>query len=192
MKYKPVIIIQCIITYLMQLPFLGLIIALFINNEISDGIILGIELYCIIMCVLCFLIIFLNIVFALLNITKDVPCPYRTTMAIKIAMIPFYVINFLIWAIFIIGTLNPFFIIYLPFIIVLSIFLTYFTMISTSSHNIAYLLRQFFDKENLFNTKKLYYIIYIVCHFIFCVDVVASILLYSNHKPTDNFENVDV
>jgi hypothetical protein len=186
MKYKAVMIAQCIVAYLMQLPFLGLIIALFINDEISQNIIIGFEVYSIAMCVVCLLIAFLNVTITILNVTKDVPCPYKLTMAVKLAMIPFYVINFLIWAIFVIGTLNPFFIVLLPIIIAFSIISTYFVMLSTSSQNIAYLLRQFFLQKNLV------FLVYAIFHFIFCVDVIVAILLNCNYKPTTNYNGTDI
>jgi hypothetical protein len=168
----------------MQLPFLGLLISLFITTDISDTIILGVEIYSIILCVISLLIAFLSIILALLNLTKEVPCPYKTTLAIKLTLIPFYVINFLIWAIFVVGTLNPFFFVFLPLILGFSIVSTYLIMLSTSAQNIVYLLRQFVIQ------KKLSYLGYAICHFIFCVDVIAAVMVYINHKPLPNHDNV--
>jgi hypothetical protein len=170
----------------MQLPFLGLIIALFINTEIADSVIIGIEIYSIIMCVLTLLIAFLNIILALLNHGKNIPSPYKITMAIKLALIPFYVINFLIWSIFVIGSLNPFFFIFLPLFLAFSIITTYFIMLATSLQNIVYLWRQFVSQ------KKLSYLIYAILHFIFCVDVIGSILVYCDNKTASNYNATDI
>jgi hypothetical protein len=161
----------------MQLPFFGLVIAIFINNDISQNIVSGIIVFCLTMSINCLLVALLNIVLALLNATKDVTMPYKTTMIIKLAMIPFYIINFFTWTIFIIGSLTPFFALFTPILITVSIVTTYFIMLSTGSQNIAYLFRQFSINKNIF------YIIYAVCHFIFCLDVIAAILLYCNNNP---------
>jgi hypothetical protein len=186
MKYKGAMIAQCVAAYLTQLPFLGLLIALFINDEIADGVIVGIEIYCIAMCLICLLIAFLNILLAFLNLNKDIKMPYKTTMIIKIVMIPYYIINFFIWAIFVIGTLNPFLIIFLPLIVAFSIVTTYFIMLATSAQNIVCLIKQFFKE------KSLSCLIYAIFHFIFCADVIAAIMLYSNYKQNINYKSIDI
>jgi hypothetical protein len=186
MKYKAVMTMQSVAAYLTQLPFLGLLIALFINDEIADNVIVGVEIYCIVMCVICLLLAFINILFAFLNLTKDVELPYKTTMLVKIAMIPYYIINFFIWAIFVIGTLNPFFIVLLPLIVTFSIVTTYFIMISTGSQNIAALLKQFFAE------KRLSCLIYAIFHFIFCADVIAAIMVYCNNRPLNRGNCIEI
>lgn len=121
----------------------------------------------------------INIILSVFSVFKDNPNPIKMTLAVKLAAIPWYVVNLGIWMVLALGMLNPFFLVALPIVIVLGIAFTYLVMVSTSLYNVAYLIRglskQMFPKRPVFIPA-------LVFHFIFCLDVVGSVLLLRSIK----------
>ncbi|MBO4538828.1 MAG: hypothetical protein J5781_01015 [Clostridia bacterium] len=111
---------------------------------------------------------------AFLSVFKDHDNPTKITLVIKLAAIPWYVVNFYFWFGLASGFLNPFLLIALPLVIGLGVVLTYFVMLSTSLYSIAYLIRGL--KKQMFPFRFVY-VPAAVCHFIFCLDVVGAIWL---------------
>ncbi len=177
MKHKWLLWSLCIAVYLMQLPFVGLIAALLVDTDgVPDTAVVAVEIVCLGFCILSVLLCFANLAAAITGIFKELPAPYRTTAAVKIALIPFYVLNFFIWAILIVGTLNPFFLGVAVVFLVVSLLSTYVFMLATGVHNIARLLKRAWEEKDV---KEVFWII---PHFIYFADVVAAILLWRREK----------
>ena len=177
MKNKWLLWSLCIEAYLMQLPFVGLIAALLVNADgVPDAAVVAVELVSLAFCILAVLLCFCNVLSAVWGAFKNLPAPYKTTAAVKIALIPFYVLNFFIWAILIIGTLNPFFLGLAIVFLIVSFLSTYVFMLATGVHNIAHLLKRAWEEKDV---KEVFWA---VAHFIYFADVVAAILLWRREK----------
>ena len=184
MKNKWLLWSLCIAAYLMQLPFVGLITALLVNAEgVPDAAVVAVELVSLVFCILAVLLCFCNVLSAVLGVFKNLPAPYKTTAAVKIALIPFYVLNFFIWAILIIGTLNPFFLGLAIVFLIVSFLSTYVFMLATGVHNIAHLLKRAWKEKDV---KE---VLWAVAHFIYFADVVAAILLWRREKRAASSDN---
>ena len=169
MKEKVFLIIQVIFMFLTQLFFL--LMCLIQKEEVLDLLLI----LFLISTVLTLLVAFLNIVFGIINIFKGRTKPFIFSMVIKSILIPWYIINFVIWALLIIGSLNPFLMMAIPLFLFISVCFTYICMISTSTLNISYIFNQFFFKRNIKINSGI--IISTVFQFIFCLDIVGSIML---------------
>lgn len=102
----------------------------------------------------------------------------KHTMITKLALIPFYVINFVaaVWLLTDGYTLSWFL---LPVFAVLLIVTTYLIMLRTSLPVLIMFIK-FYIKKKIKVTP--WGIISLVCLFLFCIDVVAAILLYAIEK----------
>ena len=104
----------------------------------------------------------------------------KTTFWVKIALIPFFIINFIIWALFWLATINPFLILFGPFIWVISLFATYVFMIGGGLQNIVYLVKRYLAE------RQFRYLLYAVLHFIYIADIVAAGLACYDEKKAKN------
>lgn len=160
--------------YLIHLPFyICLILARipFIDFEVCGVLILiG----------LCFNILLIPvgivaIVFAILNLTADYENPAKTTFIVKLALIPWYLLNFLVCFLLIAGFLNPFLMIAIPLLIGIEVLVTYAVMLCSSLQILSFTVRQITKKRLTVNAKV---VVGIIFSFIFCLDIIGSFLLY--------------
>ena len=176
MKNKAASWLLCVSSYLMQIPFLVYFIYVMMTeegteNEFFVGLI--IVLSCV-LAVITFVLCGVNILLAALGFNKKLPVPYKTTMVVKLSMIPFYIINFVIWGMFIaVCLMFPFFIFFGVLLFIVSLVCTYLIVLATGANNIVYAIKDF--KRN----KSLTCLLCIIGHFFFCIDVIASIVLYT-------------
>ena len=102
--------------------------------------------------------------------------PTEMTLKIKLALIPFFIINFAFWGIFWLGTLNVFLIVYAPFVWAISLVTTYLFLLVEGTPNIVFLIDRFF------RTKKLIYLGSAILHFIYFADIVAAVIIVEYEK----------
>ena len=118
-------------------------------------------------------------VFSAISIFKGDENPGKVTMICKLALIPWYIFNFVFCALVLAGFLNPFLFLAIPVVMVIMILTTYFYMFSMSLPDICYFL-------NLVTKKKIkadaLLIISVVMLFIFCLDPVGAIIYYLKTK----------
>lgn len=176
MKNKVLMWLLCISSYLMQLPFLVYFIILMCDVEISDACGVALMILSAILFLVALFLCLLNLLAAVLNLSKKVDNPYKLTMAVKLCLVPFYIINFVLWGLLVIGTLNIMLFWITPVFLVISISSTYLFMLATSIHNIGYSI------QRLKETKQIRYIVYIILHFIFCIDVLTAIYMYVKER----------
>lgn len=101
---------------------------------------------------------------------------FNINLKIKLGLIPFFIINFIFWAILWLGTLNVFLILIAPIIWIVSLFTTYLFLLIEGTPNIVFLVKKFF------NSKDLIYLIYGILHFIYVVDIVGALLAFKYEK----------
>lgn len=181
MNRKALLWAICALLYAMQLPFAVAIIIVAVNPDFSAEIVRGIAIASASLCVLIVALCILNITTAVKDYLKGQKyCPYATTAKVKLALIPFFIINFVIWAFFWLGTLNMFLIWAAPAVWIISLFTTYVFMLGGGVQNISYLIRRFRDEGNI------KYLVFAVLHFIYIADVIAAVLAYLDGRTSLN------
>ena len=100
-------------------------------------------------------------------------------MVMKLSLIPWYALNFVIGFVFVSIFFNPFMMVAIPVIIALLVSSTYILMLSTSIADIAYCVYNVIKKKWDVSPSLIFSVILL---FIFCLDVVGSIVLYKKSK----------
>lgn len=182
-RSKVLLIVQTVLMYLVQLPLTVMIALFYIDIDRFGGVIWNLILTSLIgNLVIVFPLGALNLIFALIGLFKRINSPYKTTVIIKLALIPWYVINFFFGFMLVAATLNPFLMLAGPLIIFILCAVTYIYMLGTSLSSYAYTIRGLMDKKLKING-------YIICGFIFmamfCLDIIGSFLLYYNEKEIE-------
>lgn len=177
MKSKIALTLLVLVSYLMQIPFVVYFITAMINESLSDTFAsVAVSLSCAFALVALGVCI-ANFVLAAIGYRKESSSPVKSTMIAKLCLIPFYLLNFTIWGLFVVVCLMPPFLIAMGvFMLILSVVSTYILMLASGSHNIAFSLKEFLE------TKNLFFLLCLIGHFVFCLDVVSSIALYAFHR----------
>ncbi len=110
--------------------------------------------------------------------------PNAMTLKIKLGLIPFFIINFVFWGIFWLGTFNIFLIFMAPFVWAVSLVTTYLFLLVEGTPNIVFLIDKFFK------TKKLIYLGCAISHFIYFADIVAALIIFEHEKKRE-FEAIE-
>lgn len=175
------LIVQCIAMYLFQLPFVLMLILARIPN-IDLSIISGLMLAGIVLGALIVPISITNIILGFTAFIRKIKIPLKTTMVVKIILIPWYIVNFLVCFLLIAGFLNPWLFLAVPIILSLLIGITYIHLLATSITNICY-----FIKYHIVNkiAPDGVTIVGIIFHFIFCLDFIGAIILEQKYKKLE-------
>ena len=120
---------------------------------------------------------FANFLLGVVRVFKPKPEPYKTVMVAKLALVPFFILNFVYLAIITLGSLNPFLFWFLP-IVIFAMILTYGVLLATSAYTAGHLVYKLRQGEGSFTEN----IVFLVLHFIYITDVVASVVLYLKNK----------
>ncbi len=114
---------------------------------------------------------------ALVSLIKGTYNPTKVTMIIKLILIPWYVMNFCLCVLIVVGFLNPWLMLFAPVVDCFLICITYILMLSTSIFDIAYFFNRIKKKEIFADALYIFTIIFL---FSFCLDVIESIILFKN------------
>ena len=152
-------------------------------EKLSNGLLITALVLMILMIPICIV----NVVVSIRSAIKGVD-PTKTTMTVKLCLIPWYALNFFIGYVFVSIFLNPFMMIAIPVIIALLVASTYILMLSTSVGDIAYLVRTIVKKDRDVRPSM---IIAGILLFIFCLDVVGAIILYCKSQKTPTEEQIN-
>lgn len=167
MKEKIFTIIQTISMYLLQIFFL---LACLFEDKANVFVVMFFVFIFITM-----IMVLLNIISGIISIFKGRTNPFKFTIVIKSILVPWYIVNFVIWALLIIGSLNPFLMMAIPLFLFISVCFTYICMISTSTLNISYIFNQVFFKRNIRINGGI--VVGTIFEFIFCLDIIGSVIL---------------
>ena len=125
--YKIMLIIQVVLMYLAHTPFY--IITIFANtsvdSSIGDSLFPGLLLTGFILSLLVLPLCFANLIVALIGLIRGQNNPCKTTMVVKIALIPWFIYNFLLCVALTAGFLNPWLFLAAPIFMCLLICITY-------------------------------------------------------------------
>ena len=171
----------------MHLP---LYVVMIIGNlpGVQEGAINGLLIATLVLMALMIPICVINIVVSLKSALKEEIDPAKPTMTAKLALIPWYVLNFFICLVFAGIFFNPFMMIAIPIAIALSVGVTYALMLVTSAGDIAFYVKKILKKDKDVNTWTIVAVVFL---FIFCLDVVGAIILYRQSKKiSDEEQNI--
>lgn len=142
-----------------------------LNNGYKATLITGLSLV-----IIAFLVAIATMILSTISIfLKNDKNNTKFIMIIKIILIPWYIANFTLWALMILGMLNPFLFVAIPIMIVLSMFGTYIYMLSSSLNNICLIISNF--KNKTLEVKPLF-IVGMILQLFFCIDIVGAILTF--------------
>jgi len=170
---KRILIIQLIAMYVCQLPFTAAFILSSIP-AVDTSITSAFVSVGFIMLLLYIPLVLASLIIALRGFMKNREAPIETTIVVKSALIPWYIMNFIICFSIVAGALNPFLLIAIPFIIGLEILFTWNLMFSTSLHVLASVTRKLLNGEIKFSLKMLIGVVFL---FMFCFDLFGVLLL---------------
>ena len=173
---KVLLIVQVVLMYLAQLPFyIGLILTKVPNNSQYDDLIIKLILIGFILTILILPIALVNAIMALISHIKGDYNPTKVTMISKLLLIPWYVMNFCLCVLIVVGFMNPWLMLFAPVVAFFLICMTYILMLSTSIFDIAYFFKRIRKKEIFADCLYIFTMIFL---FSFCLDVIGSIIFY--------------
>lgn len=97
------------------------------------------------------------------------------TVALKLLMIPWYIGNLILWTFLVLGMMNPFTFIGIPFAMAIGVGITYVSMLTMSLPDFIYRVIMLVKKRKRPSTKI---VLGLIFSFFFVTDVVAAILFY--------------
>ena len=181
---KILLIIQAIGMYVLHLPLYIALILLKtpIEEEALNAAISGLGIAFIVILVIVFPICIINAVSSFISIFKGDYNPSKTTMIVKFALIPWYIMNFFICAVIVAGLMNPWLMLTVPFAIVFLMGFTYIFMLATGLPDIAYFFNRLIKRELKVTPLLIFSLVFL---FIFCLDIVGGLTYYIEMKPKE-------
>ena len=125
-------------------------------------------------------VIIVNIVLSIVSLAKGEVDLSKTVMVVKLVLIPWYILNFAMGFILVGVMFNPFMMIGIPVVVTLLMSNAYFCLLGTSLPDVALYIRNARLKKGKKKNGALVLVVFLL--FIFCLDVVAGIILYLQNK----------
>ena len=147
--------------------------------NINSSVISGLMLAGVILGALIIPVSITNIVLGFTTFVRKTVSSLKTTMVVKIILIPWYIINFLVCFLLIAGFLNPWLFLAVPIILSLLIAITYIHLLATSITNVCYFIKYHIANKLSFDGVT---IVGIIFHFIFFLDFIGAIILEQKYK----------
>ena len=181
---KITLIAQAVGMYVMHLPlYIFFIIELLaVGGDMENLVSNVVTATCTLMSVVA-LICIANLVLSVISIFKGEYDLSKTVKNVKLALIPWYVLNFAMCFVMVALMFNPFLMVGIPVLVAIAMGLTYFFMLGTSLPNVAYYLRKVFVTKEEKATKAR--VLTVILHFIFCLDVIGAILFLRQNKKAE-------
>ena len=175
------LIIQAVLMYLMQLPLTIILILIRfpINDDILSKAVGVLFVIALVLSIVAFPICIVNAVFSIISIFKGEHNPSKVSMIVKFALIPWYILNFIICVCLLAGFLNPWLFLAVPIVACFLILFTYAYMISTGLPDVAYFINRLIKKKLKVNFPIILSIVFL---FIFCLDIVGGLLFFIQTK----------
>ena len=124
----------------------------------------------------CLLLAFPIFVLSIITIfKKEIVDSTKLIMILKLALIPWYIANFVLWGLLVAGMFNPFLMIGIPIVITISAIGTYVLMFSSSIVNVCTIIGEL--KNKTLKPSGLL-IAGMALQFIFCLDGLGAVFTY--------------
>ncbi|MDE7106514.1 MAG: hypothetical protein K2O22_05055 [Anaeroplasmataceae bacterium] len=181
MKKEKIARIALIIS--MYLPQVFIVLdAILIRFIVNDTLLLSFLIVAFVLMGISFIVGLINVGIAFQNIFRDTPSPARFTIIMKLVLIPWYFLNFLVWLLLVGICANPWLMLAVPLVIGMGIAYTFAFLFFTNVYNFSYVIKLVKEKK-IQLTKSI--ILPVVLHFIFVLDILGSMLL---HKKIQEIE----
>lgn len=125
---------------------------------------------------------FVSFILAIIGSVKQEDPKTGMSVATKIIMIPFFLINITLWVMLLMGMLNPFLLFGIPFALFLGFCLTYIYMFMTSWPDIIYMIIFTLKRKK---RPKIGIVAGIILEFFFVLDIVGAVLINKAYKDSD-------
>ena len=170
------VIVQAALMYAAQLPiYMGFFLHHFNKPLYEEVMPYYVRVYVILSIVLIPICI-TSIILSIVSIRKgDNKNPSLLMLILKCALMPWFVINFLICGVLCLGMLNPFLLWAMPLVVSILVFSTYLCMVTTSLPDVAYFAGKLRNKEARMMPQ---YVLPIVFMFIFCMDAIGALIFF--------------
>ena len=180
---KVLLIVQTVLMYVAHIPFyIALLLIKLVPNTSIDNVIIGFILAGVITSCIILPFCIVNGIMALISLFKDFESPIRIALKIKLILIPWYIMNFIICLLLSVGFLNPWLLIAWFFVVFIMICITYIMMLSTSLTAFSYTVRKLVKGEY---KKKGLIITGLVFLFFFFLDILGALLLVIKEKKDE-------
>lgn len=121
----------------------------------------------------------ISLIFSIVGSVRGEAPLTKITVVLKAVMIPFFIINIVLWFFLMSGMMNPFLMLGIPVVAVLGVVLTYIYLLTTSLPDVIYTIA-FTIKHKRKPSAKL--VAGCVLSFFFVLDIVGSILIHRTLK----------
>ena len=121
----------------------------------------------------------ISLIFSIVGSVRGEAPLTKITVVLKAVMIPFFIINIVLWFFLMSGMMNPFLMLGIPVVAVLGVVLTYIYLLTTSLPDVIYTIA-FTIKNKRKPTAKL--VAGCVLSFFFVLDIAGSILIHRSLK----------
>ena len=174
---KITLIAQTIGMYVMHLPLYIFLILFNIPSaaEFFDKVSGPLLISFFVLTALVFPICIINAVFSVITVFKGEESPSKVSMVVKLALIPWYIMNFIICICLLSGMLNPFLFLAVPIVAAILICSTYIYMFSTSLPDIVYFINRLIKKKLKINALIIVSLVFL---FIFCLDIAGGVMYH--------------
>lgn len=178
---KVLLVIQAALMYLVQLPLLIAIIFVYVNSEALNASVPVLILSSLIGNLVLLPICFVSLGLSIAGIFKGEVSTIKAVMTVKLALIPWYLINFFFGVLLVCAALNPFLLWAIPLVVFIMCCTTYMYMISTSLPAYSYSIRKFTRREWKPSGLIITALVFMA---IFGLDIIGGILLYRKEQTS--------
>ena len=184
---KILLILLAASMYLSHIPLYIAAIAIEFIDEFNINFDIGTPLLWTALGLMCVTLVIctLILIFSVISVFKGKESPSKTTMIVKLALIPWYILNFAMCICVLGGMLNPFFLWGIPLTMFIMVSTTYLNMIASSLPDIAWFIRLLIKKKIKISAMLIVSIIFM---FIFCLDIAGGIMNYIATKEVKTIE----
>lgn len=176
--YNSLLIAQTVGMYLMVVPVLLFVLPINSSEVFARSMLIT---YLVLVAIV-FHICLANLIVAVIGAIKGIKNPSKVTMIHKLVLIPWFIANFVLVALLAAGMLNPFLFFAIPVMIGIAASTTYVYMIGTSLFDVAFFVRSLIKRQI---NKKAPLIVATIFLFIFCLDIIGSIIFYTSSKEIE-------
>ena len=172
---------QLIAMYAMQTPLYAIMVLIpFPETEVLDNWVTGLLIASLVLAILTFPLCLVTAGFSIASIFKGDESPTKATMIVKLALIPWYLLNFFFGFLLVAGFMNPFLMIGIPLLVGILSSFTYVLMLATGLPDIAYVIHRGWKQRIKPNGLTITGLVFL---FIFCLDILGGIFLHVGTKP---------
>ena len=173
------LIVQAALMYTAQLPICVAFFLHHFNEPLYQEVMSYFVRVYVILSIVLIPVCITNMILSLVSIKKSDKNPSLLMLILKCVLIPWFVLNFAICGVLVLGMLNPFLLWAMPIVVSILVFSTYLCMVTTSLPDVAYFAGKLRKREARMTTQ---YVLPIVFMFIFCMDAIGALIFFISSR----------